>query len=179
MVLQVQEEIRLDYQEIQGTLLCERLCLEETISQNTEIVFSSGPVVHSEFDVDFAVYCKFAESNYLLHKCLCSGRYYKWGSIIHWTSQGFHEWWRKCGVVIRLNKILYGQSEDSCIWYENLKNGFSDQFFVASKVDPCMFMSTTVICVVYVDDCLFWPRSQYYIDNLMKYFKEDGISYNW
>ena len=83
MVLQVQEEIRLEHQGIQGTLLCGRLCLEETVSQNTEIVFSSGPVVHSEIDVDFAVYCKFAESNYLLHKYLCSGRYYKWGSIIH------------------------------------------------------------------------------------------------
>ena len=48
-----------------------------------------------------------------------------------------------------------------------------------SKVDPCLFMSKTVICVVYVDDCLFWARSQYYIDNVMKYFKEDGPSYNW
>ena len=50
---------------------------------------------------------------------------------------------------------------------------------MTSKVDPCLFMSNTVICVVYVDDCLFWERSQYDIDNLMKYFKEDGPSYNW
>ena len=40
-------------------------------------------------------------------------------------------------------------------------------------------MSKTVICVVYVDDCLFSSRSQYEIDNVMKYFKEDGTSYNW
>ena len=42
-----------------------------------------------------------------------------------------------------------------------------------------MFMSKTVICVVYVDDCLFWTRSQSDIDNAMKPFKEDGPSYNW
>ena len=40
-------------------------------------------------------------------------------------------------------------------------------------------MSNTVICVVYGDNCLFWARSQYEIDNLMKSFKEIGHSYNW
>ena len=40
-------------------------------------------------------------------------------------------------------------------------------------------MSKTVICVLYVDDCLFWTRSQSEIDNVMKSFKEDGPSYNW
>ena len=48
-----------------------------------------------------------------------------------------------------------------------------------SKVDPCLFVSKTVICVVYVDNCLFWERSQYEIDNAMKSFMEDGSSYNW
>ena len=36
-----------------------------------------------------------------------------------------------------------------------------------SKVDPCLFMSKTVICVVYVDDCLFWACSQSEIKNVM------------
>ena len=48
-----------------------------------------------------------------------------------------------------------------------------------SKVDPCLFMSKTVGFVVCVDNCLFWARSQSDIDNVMKYFKEDGLSYNW
>ena len=47
-----------------------------------------------------------------------------------------------------------------------------------SKLDPCMFMSKTVICVVYVDDFLFWERSRYYIDNVMNSFKEDSPIYN-
>ena len=41
------------------------------------------------------------------------------------------------------------------------------------KVDTCLLMSKTVICVVYVDECIFWERSQYDIDNIMNYFKED------
>ena len=48
-----------------------------------------------------------------------------------------------------------------------------------SKVDPCLFMYNTVIFVVYVDDFLFWARSQSEIDNVMKPFKEDGPSCNW
>ena len=40
-------------------------------------------------------------------------------------------------------------------------------------------MSKTVICVVYVDDCLFWACSQYDIKNVMKSFKKYGPSYNW
>ena len=40
-----------------------------------------------------------------------------------------------------------------------------------SKVDPCLIVSNTVICVVYVDDCLFWERSKPDIDNVMNYFK--------
>ena len=42
-----------------------------------------------------------------------------------------------------------------------------------------MFMSKTVFFVVYVDDCMFWARSQSDIYNIMKSFKEDGPCYNW
>ena len=56
---------------------------------------------------------------------------------------------------------------------------FLERGFVKSKMYPCLFMSNTVICVVYVDDYLFWERSQSDIDNVMKSFKEDGPSYNW
>ena len=38
-------------------------------------------------------------------------------------------------------------------------------------MDPCLFMSKTVMCLVFVDDFLSWARSQYDIDNVMKSFK--------
>ena len=46
-------------------------------------------------------------------------------------------------------------------------------------MDPYMFMSKTVICVVYADGCIFWECSKSDIDNLVKYFKEIGPSNNW
>ena len=82
----------------------------------------------------------------------------------------------QCDVVLRLKKILYGQSEAARLWYEKLRNGLLDHVLVVGKVDPCLFMSKTVICVVYVYVCLFGERSQYNIDNIMKNLKEDGPS---
>ena len=75
------------------------------------------------------------------------------GSTGYFNSDG-----GQCDVVIRLNKNLYGQAEAAHLWYEKLINGLFDRCFVASNVDTCMFMSKIVICMVYVDDCLFWAR---------------------
>ena len=82
----------------------------------------------------------------------------------------------KCDIVIRLKKSLCGQTKAAHLWYENLKNGLLDRGFVASKVDPCLFMYNIVICVVYVEGCIVWALSQSDIDNTMKYFKEGGPS---
>ena len=59
------------------------------------------------------------------------------------------------GVVLRSKKSLYGQAEASRLLYEKLQTGLLERGFVMSKVDPCLFMYKTMICVVYVDDCLF------------------------
>ena len=80
----------------------------------------------------------------------------------------------QCDIVLRLKKILYGQAKAPRLWYEKLLNGLLAHVFVTNKVNPCLFMSKTVICVVYVDDCLFWERSKYDIDNVMIYLKENG-----
>ena len=81
-------------------------------------------------------------------------------------------------VVLKLKKSLYGQAEAARLWYEKLRNGLLERSFMMSKVYLCLFMSKTVICMVYVDDCLFWACSQSEIKNIMKSFKEVGPSYN-
>ena len=75
----------------------------------------------------------------------------------------------KVDVVLVLKKRLYGQA--ACLWYEKLRNCLLERGFVMSKVDPYLFMSNTVICVVYVDDCLFWAHSQSVIGNVINSFK--------
>ena len=62
-------------------------------------------------------------------------------------------------VVIKLKKSLYGQAEAAHLWYEKFLNGLLESGFVMIKVDPCLFVSKTVIFVVYMDDCLFWAHS--------------------
>ena len=61
----------------------------------------------------------------------------------------------KCDVVIRLNKILSGQSKDTH------PNGLFGSGFVVSKVDSCISMSKTLIFVVHVDYCLVWLDQWY------------------
>ena len=80
-------------------------------------------------------------------------------------------------VVIKLKKILYVQAQAARLLYEKLRNGLLERCFGTRKVDPCVFMTKTVMCVVYVDDCISWSCSQSDIDNVIKYFNEDGPSY--
>ena len=82
-------------------------------------------------------------------------------------------------VVLKLKKSPYGQAKDAHLYYEKLRNGLVERCFVMSKVDPYLFTSKNVICVVHVDDYLFSACSQSEIDNVTKSFKEDGPSYNW
>ena len=78
-------------------------------------------------------------------------------------------------VFIRLKKTLYGQTKASCLWYENLRNGLLCRRFVVNKLDRCLFMSKTVICVVYVYDCLFGVSSQSEIVNVPKRYNHPRI----
>ena len=77
MVFQVKYETWLENKEIQYMIFCESTWTEETLSWTPELVFSTGPVGHSEVEVEFSVYYRFAESNYWLYKCLFSVRYSK------------------------------------------------------------------------------------------------------
>ena len=85
----------------------------------------------------------------------------------------------QCDVVLRLKKIIICQKKSARLLYERLWNGFFLSRFLVGKVDRWLFISMTVICVVCVDDCLFWARSQSDIDNVMKSFKKYDGSYNW
>ena len=85
----------------------------------------------------------------------------------------------KFGAVLMLNKSIYVQAKSTRLWYEKLQNGLLYSGFLVSCVDPCLLMSKTVISIVYVDDFVFWTRSQSDIGKFMNYFKESGTSYNW
>jgi Reverse transcriptase (RNA-dependent DNA polymerase) len=61
------------------------------------------------------------------------------------------------GKVLRLKKNLYGKKAAPRLWFQHLREclvatGFQQRI----DVDPCLFISDKVICLVYVDDTLLY-----------------------
>ena len=57
--------------------------------------------------------------------------------------------------VLKLCKSLYGLCQAPRSFFEKLKTGLEERGFIASVIDPCLFMKPGIICVVYVDDTIF------------------------
>ena len=45
-----------------------------------------------------------------------------------------------------------------------------------SKFDPCLFVGTKVICIVYVDDIIFWSKDMADINSLTMRLQELSIN---
>ena len=81
--------------------------------------------------------------------------------------------------VLKLNKSLYGQADAPRMWYDKLRAGLEARKFTACKADPCLFISKKVICICYVDDCLWFAKDSKDINAVLQSFKDDGDKYNW
>ena len=73
-------------------------------------------------------------------------------------------------IVLRLIKSLYGLVQAPRTFYEHLtdmlaKNGFTNE----PNIDPCLWMNQALglICVIYVDDCLFFAKQEKSIHNFI------------
>ena len=75
--------------------------------------------------------------------------------------QGF----AKPGMVLKLKKSLYGLKNSPQNFWLYLKSKLLEIGFVQLSNDACLFYSKTVICLVYVDDTLFFSRQQSDIDD--------------
>ena len=73
--------------------------------------------------------------------------------------------------VLKLNKSLYGLRQAPLNWFEYLSVGLRKHGFEPSKLDPCLFIHKEVICLVYVDDCLFFARNATNIDIILEKLK--------
>ena len=69
--------------------------------------------------------------------------------------------------IIELKKSLYGLKQSGLNWFQKLKKGLEDRGFKSSQIDPCVFISKTTICLVYVDDCIIISKQNKTIDNLI------------
>jgi hypothetical protein len=71
------------------------------------------------------------------------------------------------GHILKLKKSVYGLRQSPLNFFNCLKKGLEDRGFVQSKNEPCLFMSKSVVCLTYVDDCLFFAREERDIDSVI------------
>ena len=80
------------------------------------------------------------------------------------------------GKVLKLNRSLYGLKQSPRNFFQHLKGKLENiGFESAEAVDPCLFISDKVICLVYVDDTLFYSPRQEYIDEVIQQLQEQGM----
>ena len=78
------------------------------------------------------------------------------------------------GKVLRLLKNLYGKKSAPRLWFNHLKVRLESCGFVQMiDVDPCLFISDKVICLVYVDDTLLYARDMADIDEVIRRLREE------
>jgi hypothetical protein len=81
------------------------------------------------------------------------------------------------GKVLKLKKSLYGLKQSSRNFYQHLKTKLEKVGFTSMEdVDPCLFISDKVICLVYVDDCLFYSPKAEYIDEMIQKLRENDMT---
>jgi hypothetical protein len=83
----------------------------------------------------------------------------------------------KPNTVLRLNKSLYGLKQSSLNWFNLIKSrleacGLKQQL----DVDPCLFIGKKVICLVYVDDTLFFAKSLSDINEVLVKLREMNLT---
>ncbi len=79
-------------------------------------------------------------------------------------SQGFKQY-NKNGKpkVLKLNQMLYGLRQSPRAFWMYLTEKLERGGLKQSQLDPCLFIGSCFICIVYVDDLLFWSPKEEYI----------------
>jgi Reverse transcriptase (RNA-dependent DNA polymerase) len=88
------------------------------------------------------------------------------------------------GKVLRLKRSLYGLKQSPKNFFDHLKRKLLALGFEQSTADPCLFIHERVICITYVDDCVFFAPNSADIDAMidglraadMELNKEDDVA---
>ena len=83
--------------------------------------------------------------------------------------------YKQKGKVLKLKRSLYGLRQSPRNWFAHLKKGLLKQGFKQSLSDPCLFLHPKVICLTYVDDCLFFARDPKDIDIMITNLRKDNF----
>jgi hypothetical protein len=78
--------------------------------------------------------------------------------------------------VLKLNKTLYRLRQSPRAFWKHITNKLKTCGLAQSKFDPCLFVGSKVISIVYVDDIIFWSKDTADIDSSAMQLRELGIN---
>ena len=80
--------------------------------------------------------------------------------------------------VLKLQRSLYGLRQAAACWFDKLRDGLLDLGWSQPlpSLEPCLFVKDGVICLVYVDNCLFFGTSNEKIHELIKEIEAAGFT---
>ncbi len=80
------------------------------------------------------------------------------------------------GYILELNRNLYGQCHAPIKFHKHMRTGGLEQRgFKCSTFNPCLFKSSKVIILSYVDDCILFGREEKDIDEVIESLKLDKL----
>ena len=77
------------------------------------------------------------------------------------------------GYVLKLKRSVYRLRQSPKKFYTFLREALESRGWEASKFDPCLFYRDGVVCLVYVDDCLFFANSDEEIIKCIQELREE------
>jgi hypothetical protein len=69
--------------------------------------------------------------------------------------------------VLKLNKTLYGFRQSPRVLWKYITKKLESCGLMQSRFDPCLFIRPDVICIVYVDNLIFWSNDVANIDRIV------------
>jgi len=79
---------------------------------------------------------------------------------------------KKC---LKLKKTLYRLWQSPRAFWKYITEKLETCGLEQSKFDPCLFVGTKVICVVYVDDRIFWSKDTLAINESAMQLHDSGV----
>jgi hypothetical protein len=79
------------------------------------------------------------------------------------------------GQVWKLRKSLYGLAQSPRNYFLYTRDKLIKMGFVQSEADPCLFISSDIICLIYVDDALLFYKDKESINTLTNKMKLEGM----
>ena len=78
--------------------------------------------------------------------------------------------------VLKLKRTLYGLKQAPRYFFKYFTEWLVRQGLQASNLDPCLFMSKSLIVIIYVDDILIYGKTEDEINDFIKRMKKEDVA---